>query len=98
MAKKRKTLQEKKRSEVRKGETRIKTSETVPSSTHQVTPTFSYTFTKESQVKSTVHHYSLKHDLYKTLSLSLGIIFFQLILFSLLHNHTLVLPLVSLHY
>ena len=98
MAKKRATLQQKKRSEVQKNKIEEKSSETMSQAHNQATSTFSYTFTKGTHVKSHTQQYSLQHDLYKTLSLSVGIIFLQLILFILLHNHTLVLPLVSLHY
>lgn len=57
----------------------------------------SYTFTSSAKTAATIQ-YSLTHGLEKTLIVSSVIILMQLLLFILLHNHTLVLPLVSIRY
>src|SRR6185312_17509316 len=56
-----------------------------------------YTYTSSAEPAATTS-YSLTHGLEKTLIVSSVIILFQLLLFILLHNHALVLPLVSLRY
>ena len=98
MSKKRKTLRDKKLAEFHRQEThQPKTTSglTTSSSSEPIITTPTYTFTAR-QARQSVKEYSLQHDLYKTLSISVGIIVLQVIVFFLLQRHILVLPLIPL--
>lgn len=98
MSKKKKTLREKKLAELRRQESQPSKNTsglTTLQSTEPITTAPQYTFTAK-QTPHVVKTYSLQHDLFKTLSISAGIIVFQVIVFFLLHNHLLVLPLIPL--
>lgn len=100
MGKQRKTLREKKLAELRHqkhARQQITPGPSIEEATQPVAPSLTYTFQSAHQTKK-ITAYSLQHDLIKTLGVSAGIIVFQLLLFILLHNHALVLPLVSLRY
>lgn len=98
MGKRRKTLKEKKISDLRhlaKPTTSepIKEDQQLPSSFSF--PSYSFTTkTREQQTQS----FNLKHELLKTFSVSAAITIFQLALFLLLVNHIITLPFGPLQY
>lgn len=100
MGKRRKTLREKKLTELRQTHTISKenTSGRISQeSTQPITPTATYTFQTVTHVPA-AKTYALSHDLQKTLLVSAMVILLQFILYFLLKTNALVLPLVSLRY
>lgn len=91
MAKKKKTLKQKKLAELRHLEESEKILTTLPTSQ----PTLSYSFSGVTKEEKNLPTYSLQHDLKKTLAVSFVILVCLLTLSVLLHNHAFVLPLVS---
>ncbi len=96
MGKRRKTLKEKKLSDLRHV-TSSTTSDSIKENQKISASSFpSYSFSGQT---ATVHHqsFNLRHELLKTCGVSLGIVVFQVTLFVLFKNH-IVLPFGPLQY